>query len=99
MFLHKIEIVPMISVSLEVVSVDVVVAVVVAVFAVAVVVAVVVVDIVELAVVVVTVVVVADAGFIGILSTTQDEMTDPEEEDASVKSEARASLQAELSTS
>ena len=90
MFLHKIEIVPMISVSLEVVSVDVVVAVVVAV---------VVVDIVELAVVVVTVVVVADAGFIGILSTTQDEMTDPEEEDASVKSEARASLQAELSTS
>ena len=40
-----------------------------------------------------------DAGFIGILATTQDDMTDPEESDASVKSEARASLQAELSTS
>ena len=49
--------------------------------------------------VVVVVVVVVDAGFIGILATTQDDMTDPEEEDASIKSEARASLQAELSTS
>ena len=86
----------MISVSLVVVSVDVVERV----AAVAVVV-----DVVELAVVVVTVVVVVavvvgtvvvDAGFIGILATTQDDMTDPEEGDASIKSVARASLQEKL---
>ena len=71
----------------------------VAVTVVVVVVAVVVVTVVVVVAVVVVVVVVVNAGFIGILATTQDDMTDPEEGNASIKSEARASLQAELSTS